>query len=121
MKIFLSTLFVLLISSISIAQVENVPLTYPVYDLLKEMSVKKIIDYNEDNPNLSRFEVANFLKTINSKKAQLSKTEIKLLNKFKVEFIPEESNIDNTWQMFGSKRIYLENLILKQRILFCII
>ena len=74
------------------------------------MSVKKVISFDDDNPNLSRFEVADFLKTIDTKKSQLSSTEIKLLNKYKVEYIPEESNNDNTWQMFGSKKKFSKNL-----------
>jgi hypothetical protein len=89
--------------------VENVPLSSPVYDFIKEMSVKKIIAFDDDNPNLSRFEVADYLKTIATKTQQLSNTEIKLLNKYKVEFIPEESNSDNTWQMFGSHKKFSEN------------
>ncbi|MCE1165018.1 MAG: capsule assembly Wzi family protein [Bacteroidetes bacterium] len=92
------------------SQVENVPLGFPVYSFLKEMSVKKIIHYDDDNPNLSRFEVAEFLKTIDSKKSALSRTETELLNKYKVEYIPEESNNSNTWNMFGSGRNFTENL-----------
>jgi len=109
-KIFLPVLLILIYASVCLSQVENVPITFPVYDYLKEMSVKKIIAYDEDNPNLSRYEVADFLKTIDSKKTQLSSTEIKLLNKYKVEYIPEESNAENTWQMFGSGRKFSENL-----------
>lgn len=103
-------LLLLLISARVFPQIENVPLDYPVYDFLKEMSVKKIIHYDDDNPNLSRFEVADFLKNIDSKKSGLSRTEIELLNKYKVEYIPEESNPDNTWKMFGSGRKFVENL-----------
>ncbi len=40
--------------------------SHPVYTFLKEMKVKGIIPYiNEDLPNLSRFEVKNHLETIN--------------------------------------------------------
>lgn len=109
-KIYLPLFFVLISVSVCVSQVENVPLTYPVYDFLKEMSVKKIIAYDEDSPNLSRFEVADFLKTIDGQKSQLSNTEIKLLNKFKIEYIPELANTDNTWQMFGSGRKFTKNL-----------
>ena len=109
-KLFLTIILFVIALSSGISQVENVSIEYPVYDFLKEMTVKKIINYDEDNPNLSRFEIANFLKTIDSKKSELSKTEIELLNKYKVEFIPEESNKDNTWQMFGSGNKFWNNL-----------
>ncbi len=110
MKLFLVFIFLFVLTSICYPQIENVSIEYPVYDFLKEMTVKKIINYDEDNPNLSRFEIANFLKTIDSKKPELSNTEIKILNKYKVEFIPEEANKDNTWQMFGSGKKFLKNL-----------
>ena len=55
-KIYLPVLFVLIFASVCFSQVENVPLSSPVYDFIKEMSVKKIIAFDDDNPNLSRFE-----------------------------------------------------------------
>ncbi|MFA7361031.1 MAG: capsule assembly Wzi family protein [Candidatus Kapaibacterium sp.] len=110
MKLFHVFIFLFLLTSICYPQIENVSIEYPVYDFLREMTVKKIINFDEDNPNLSRFEIANFLKTIDSKKIELSSTEIKILNKYKVEFIPEEANKDNTWQMFGSGKKFLKNL-----------
>jgi hypothetical protein len=109
-KIFFLSLL-LALSYNCFAQVENVQLKFPVYTFLKEMSVKKIIHYDDDNPNLSRFEVADFLKTIESKKQQLSHTEIKLLEEYKVEYIPEESNSSNTWNMFGSGKKFADNMI----------
>ncbi len=109
-KIYLPLFLFVISVSLCFSQVENVPLSYPVYDFLKEMSVKKIIAFDEDSPNLSRFEVAAFLKTIDAEKSQLSSTETKLLNKYKVEFIPEESNNGNTWQMFGSGKKFSKNL-----------
>ncbi len=108
--LFFSAVLFIFAAACVFAQVENVSIEYPVYDFIREMSVKKIINFDEDNPNLSRFEIANFLKTIDSKKAELSKTEIKLLDKYKVEFIPEESSKDNTWQMFGSGKNFISNL-----------
>ncbi|MBL8006299.1 MAG: hypothetical protein JNJ56_02115 [Ignavibacteria bacterium] len=85
------------------AQVENVPLNDPVYGYLKEMEVKRIITgYNDDDPNLSRFEVAGFLDTIQNKISQLSHTERKLLNKYRIEFVPEVMDKKNTASMFKS-------------------
>lgn len=111
MKKFHCVLIILFVfTSVLKAQVENVSIEYPVYVFLKEMTLKRIINFDDDNPNLSRFEVADFLKTIDSKKSELSNTEIKILNKYKVEFIPEEANKDNTWQMFGSGKPFWKNL-----------
>ena len=76
-------------------------LTDPVYKFLKEMTVKRIIhDYVDDDPNLSRFQVADMLKTMNKKKSQLSRTEIKILNKYMIEFVPEELNSKTTTSLF---------------------
>lgn len=105
------SLFILVFSANMLySQVENVPLTYPVYDFLKEMSVKGIIDLNDDNPNLSRFEVVDYLKQIEENKTSLSKTENDLLNKYKVEFIFEEANENNHWKLFGSGKGFIKNL-----------
>ncbi len=111
MRIAQIIIYLFILTSFCFSQVENVPLSYPVYDFLKEMSVKKVIsNYNDDNPNLSRFEVAEMLKIVDSKKNELSTTEKSLLDKFKIEFIPEEANSKNTWQMFGSGKNFIKNL-----------
>ncbi len=108
-NIFLLFFLIFIIRGVN-SQVENVPLYSPVYDFLKEMSVKGIIDLNDDNPNLSRFEVVDYLKQIEENKPSLSQTENDLLNKFKVEFIYEEANEKNTWNLFGSGRGFIKNL-----------
>ena len=83
------------------AQIENVPLTDPVYNFLKEMRVKRIItDYNDDDPNMSRFQVADQLKLMFRKRDQLSRTENKILNKYMIEFLPEELNSKTTTTLF---------------------
>ncbi|MBL7128519.1 MAG: hypothetical protein ISS16_05990 [Ignavibacteria bacterium] len=90
-------------------QVENVPLSNKVYDFLKLMSVKKIIpSINDDDPNLSRRDVADFLSQIDSKSIELSNTEKKLLNKYKIEFVPRERNRENTSVMFDGKGKFLK-------------
>lgn len=64
------------------AQVENVPLEDEVYGFLKKLSVKKIIgSIDDDNPNLSTFEVSQLLKTALKKSKQLSEVERKLISK----------------------------------------
>lgn len=110
MKKIAAIIIVLLMPVLSISQVENVPLQFPVYDFLKNMSVKKLIHFDDDNPNLSRFEVADFLKRVDAKRTELSRTDAELLNKYKEEYIPEESNSSNTWRMFGSGRKFFDNL-----------
>ncbi|OGU54585.1 MAG: hypothetical protein A2V66_02330 [Ignavibacteria bacterium RBG_13_36_8] len=103
-KLFWSLFFLILASQIY-SQVENVPLSHPVYSFLKEMQVKRIIDnINDDNPNLSRFEVREFLTEIDSSSSQLSSTELKLLNRYNIEFYDNEICDANTWQAFGSKQ-----------------
>lgn len=102
-KFRLSLLITFLLLSASIySQVENVPLSNPVYDFLKEMKVKRIIsNINDDNPNLSRFEVREYLETIESRFSELSTTESRLLAKYKIEFYDDEISSSNTWSAFG--------------------
>lgn len=85
------------------------------------MKVKKIIPYiNEDIPNLSRFEVRDYLKVIESKSGQLSEVEISLLNRYKSEFYdildeenstyffqPEKSFWKSVSEIFTNKIKYL--------------
>ncbi|MEJ2104169.1 MAG: capsule assembly Wzi family protein [Ignavibacteriaceae bacterium] len=89
MRVIIRTfILVLILLSIEIlAQVENVPLDHPVYTFLKEMKVKNILTYiGDDIPNLSRFQVKNYLKEIESKVNELSKTEKDFLERYRVEF-----------------------------------
>jgi len=108
---YISVVFILIFSVSVVAQVENIPLDNPVYEFFKEMKVKKVLfRFADDNPNLSYFQAANYLKEIGKSRKELSSTEIKLLEKFKVEFIPEESNESNTWNMFGSGKKFIPNM-----------
>ena len=77
----------LLISTEIFSQVENVPLSHPVYTFLKEMKVKNILPYiSDDVPNLSRFQVKDYLEQIENKEDELSKTEMDFLERYKKEF-----------------------------------
>ncbi|MBK7253814.1 MAG: hypothetical protein IPI04_07820 [Ignavibacteria bacterium] len=77
----------------SYSQIENAPLSNDVYNFLKEMQVKRVISgVNDDNPNLSRFQIADFLNSIQMKGNELSATEKKLLDKYMIEFVPEVRN-----------------------------
>jgi Capsule assembly protein Wzi len=103
-KILLFILFfALFLSSEIYAQIENVPLNNPVYEYLKEMRVKRIIpSLNDDDPNLSRFQVADKLNEIKSKSNQLSNTEKTLLRKYEIEFNPEYINKNTTMSLIKS-------------------
>ncbi len=86
------------------AQVENVPIEHGVYTFLKEMEVKRIIyGIDEDVPNLRRAEVRNFLEEIDTKKNELSPTELDLLKKYQIEFYDELRNNETTWELFGEQ------------------
>ena len=91
-------------------QIENIPLNHPVYTFLKEMKVKKVLNYiSEDVPNLSRFQVISYLNQIEEKIALLSETEVKILHRYKIEFdmlsYPEE-----TTYFFHPKKDFVESL-----------
>lgn len=102
MKRLLLFIIALVFSSSIYAQVENVPLTHPVYTFLKEMQVKRVIEnINDDNPDLSRFEVKKFLEMIDTQTDQLSVTETNILNKYKIEFYDDDISDANTWVAFG--------------------
>ena len=90
-------------SSDSYSQIENAPLSNDVYNFLKEMQVKQVISgVNDDNPNLSRFQIADFLNAIQMKGNELSATEKKLLDKYMIEFVPDVMSKKNTASMFKS-------------------
>jgi hypothetical protein len=104
-KIISLLLFVIVMPVFS--QQENVPLDHPVYIFLKEMKVKGILDnIYEDNPNLSRKEVWNFLEEIRKNGKKLSETETGLLNKFADEFDPAQSNVVNLIGGAGLKDLF---------------
>ncbi len=106
MKIVLrySIIVFLLLSSNVFSQVENVPLNHPVYTFLKEMKVKNIIPYiSEDVPNLSRFQVKNYLKQVEENLDELSNTERDLFNRYKTEFY-EFIDPENTTYFFHPEK-----------------
>jgi len=101
---------IVLTVSNTFSQVENVILTHPVYTFLKEMKVKGIVPYiNEDLPNLSRFEVREFLETINKKSDELGSTELKLLNRYKAEFY-ESLDAETTTYFFHPEKSFSTSL-----------
>lgn len=102
--VFFSLTFICLFSAdYAYTQIENVPLTNPVYDYLKEMRVKRIINsFNDDDPNLSRYQVSDYLNEISLKNNELSAVEKKLLNRFLVEFNPDYISKKTTMSLIKS-------------------
>jgi len=97
MKLYISICFFLFNTAIIFPQSDNIPLNNGVYNFLKNMSVKKIVVSIKDaDPNLSGKEVKSFLEKINESRVLLSSTEKKLLDKYRIEFIPELRNESNT-------------------------
>ncbi|MCW8803495.1 MAG: hypothetical protein OQK57_03780, partial [Ignavibacteriaceae bacterium] len=102
-------IFLLLIPTV-FSQVENVPLNHPVYTFLKEMKVKNLIPYiSEDVPNLSRFQVKDYLMQVEEKLGELSNTEKNLFNRYKVEFY-ELIDPENTTYFFNPEKDFGTNL-----------
>ncbi len=80
-------IFLALIPTCSYAQVENVPVSNPVYPFLKRMELKGIIlQYHDAVLPISRKEVAEFLVKIKKNEDQLSTVERDMLSDFLVEF-----------------------------------
>jgi hypothetical protein len=104
MRILIIILLLFFFVCTGFPQVENAPLSYPIYDFIKEMTVKKIIyGYDEGNSNLSRGEIINYLKEIRNNEIELSNTEKKLLSKYEIEYIPEKQNKQNSLVLFDGK------------------
>ncbi len=69
------------------AQFELVPVSHPVYDYLKKMQIKGLInDYNSGNIPISRKEVGEYLTIINDHQNKLAGIDKQYLDDYKVEF-----------------------------------
>jgi hypothetical protein len=98
-------ILMLLIVQAGYTQVENVQLSHTVYEFLKQMSVKKILpSIHDDDPNLSRLEVVEYLIAIREQVDRLSNVEQKLLSKFEIEFVPERADPQNTYVIFSKQK-----------------
>lgn len=88
--------------SILLSQVENVPVGEPVYRFLKDMRVRGIIKkYDDGISGLSRFQVSDYLKEIESGSEKLSRTEKALLKKYRVEYDADLINENTATSLFG--------------------
>jgi hypothetical protein len=116
LKIFL---ILISISFLSFAQIENISSDHPVYNFLKKLSVKGIInDYDDVVLPLSRSAVAEFLNAASGNEA-LTPSERALLNKYSEKFSPDQqivSLVDNKFRGIFSRRekklyLYSDSLI----------
>ncbi len=112
MKIFklIFLIFFIFIVQTEFAQVENVQITNGVYTFLKEMKVKGIISFiREDDPVLSRFEIKDLLEKITLQTSELSSTEKKILNKYRIEF-SDSIDPDTSTQLFNPQNELFSDL-----------
>lgn len=85
-KIILFLFIFIFINKLS-AQVELTNAGDKIYDFLQRMQVEEVIPaYNSSNLPLSRGQIADFLKIIDSKKAQLSTNDKKILDFYLIEY-----------------------------------
>ncbi len=81
---------VILLSSLSVAQVGYVRIHHPVYDFLERMQTSSIIsDYNSFELPKTRKEIGRWLKTIEENSNQLNVVDKKILTDFLNEFYLE--------------------------------
>lgn len=87
-KFLLWTLFFLFFHGVSIlSQVENVPVTNPVYHFLKHLQVRGLVDGRSFfKLPFSLSEVRSMLQEVQTKHSELDDYEKKLLNRYLVEF-----------------------------------
>ncbi len=80
----------LVVVTAAIAQVEHVPVANQVYEFLDRLGVKGVLPlYSGASLPLSRAEVAEYLRTAEAKRDQLTDTERGFLDKFRREFALE--------------------------------
>ncbi|MFZ4589560.1 MAG: capsule assembly Wzi family protein [Ignavibacteria bacterium] len=103
MKKILLIIFITLISSQIYSQLEYAPVNHPVYDYLKRMSLKGVIqDYNSASLPLSRQKISEYLVIIESSKSKIGKTDSKILNDYLVEFSYDiNSNLKKSYSLFS--------------------
>jgi len=104
MKKILLIISILLISSQVYSQLEFAPVSHPVYDFLKRMSLKEVImDYNSASLPLSRQKISDYLVIVESNRVKLNKTEVKMLNDYLVEFSYDiNKNMNRSYSLFTS-------------------
>lgn len=101
-KVFL-LLFLICITPQLYSQLEYAPVSHPVYEYLKRMSLKGVItDYNSATLPLSRQKISEFLIVIENSKNKLGKTDQRVLNDFLVEFSYDiTNNLKKSYSLFS--------------------
>lgn len=101
----ISILYLILFTSNLLAQVENIPLSHDVYLFIHNMKVKGLIDkIHYDDRIKSRSEIESFINSVLEKKNELTTTELKIAEKYKIEFSDQKFLTDNTIRVFGDNR-----------------
>jgi hypothetical protein len=102
-KKILLILFVLSLSSYAFSQLEYAPVSHPVYDFLKRMSLKEVIqNYNSAALPLSREKISEYLVVIESARNKLSRTDNKVLDDYLIEFYYDiNSNLKKSYSLFS--------------------
>ncbi len=87
MKNFIFIIIFICIQAIAVAQVENVSVVHPVYEFLSRYETQGLLPHKSlSSLPLERMEISDCLKLIDGQKDALSASEIKLLEKYKLEF-----------------------------------
>jgi hypothetical protein len=84
-KVFLVIFLAIALNS-AVGQVELVPVEHRVYDFLRRMDAKGVIDFNPAVVPVSRRDVSGFLKVVQVNGSNLNKNDNMLLNDFEKEF-----------------------------------
>ncbi|MCL6098259.1 MAG: hypothetical protein M1391_06770, partial [Bacteroidetes bacterium] len=96
-------LLLFLFSAVNIfSQQELVPVSHKVYQFLKRMELKGVIEnYNSSNLPLSRKDVAIFLREIQEKQSNLDSSEKKVFKDLLIEFhFDLEKNLEGSYSFF---------------------
>ncbi len=90
LRLVVSIAFSFALISLTRAQIENVPVSNPVYEFLDRMGVRGFLPlYSNVMIPLPRQEVADHLRTLEKRKAELTPAESSYLEKFEQEFMHE--------------------------------
>lgn len=108
------TSLIFLFTSISFSQQDLTPVQDNVYIFLKRMQLQGLVpQYNSSNLPLSRNQISNFLKQIDSQKNKLANTDKNILDEYLVDYSYEltgKVKADNILQggaIFSNKNRYL--------------
>lgn len=96
---------ILILSTIYSQTIDN----SDIYDFLESMQFKGVVDFNSEVKPLSRKVLAEIILKVDSKREKLDKLEIKILEKFKIEFEAEIRLITNSSSETNKSFLRTEN------------